>query len=211
MHLNKNHKKASPCQLTYLQYISEFSTDIQHIEGRENIVADTSSRIEEISLIDYDKVADEQNMDEEFQNLKTSAISLNFKQYTLPSGKSLWCETSTNNIRACIPESYSMKIFHELLNVSHHGIKSSVKHLLSKFIWPGIYKDAQLWIRSCIACQNSKINRHSKSSFDNFQLPSEGFCDIHIDLIGPLPPSNENIYCLTCIDWYSNWMEAMST
>ncbi|GBO02193.1 Retrovirus-related Pol polyprotein from transposon 412 [Araneus ventricosus] len=35
------------------------------------------------------------------------------------------------------------------------------------------------------------------------------FCVVHIDLIGPLPPSRGNIYCLTCIDRFSNWMEAI--
>ena len=87
--------------------------------------------------------------------------------------------------------------------------KLSVKLLSSKFIWPSIRKNVQLWIRSCMACQKYKINRHTKSSFGDFQLPPERFSDVHIDLIGPLPPSNENIYCLPCIVWYSNWMEVI--
>ncbi|GBM47571.1 hypothetical protein AVEN_90278-1 [Araneus ventricosus] len=42
-----------------------------------------------------------------------------------------------------------------------------------------------------------------------FEVPSGRFCVVHIDLIGPLPPSGGNIYCLTCIDRFSNWMEAI--
>lgn len=32
---------------------------------------------------------------------------------------------------------------------------------------------------------------------------------VHIDLIGPLPPSEGMTYCLTCIDRFSCWMEAI--
>ncbi|GBN76389.1 Transposon Ty3-I Gag-Pol polyprotein [Araneus ventricosus] len=56
----QKNEKASPRQLRHLQYISEFSTDIRHICGKENIVADSLSRIESISEIDYDKIADAQ-------------------------------------------------------------------------------------------------------------------------------------------------------
>ena len=58
-----------------------------------------------------------------------------------------------------------------------------------------------------MACQKSKIIRHTKSSFEDFQLPSERLSGVHIELIGSLPPSNGNVYCLICIDWYPNWME----
>ncbi|GBN55433.1 Retrovirus-related Pol polyprotein from transposon 412 [Araneus ventricosus] len=79
----------------------------------------------------------------------------------------------------------------------------------SKFIWPSIKKDVQLWTRTCIPCQKAKINRHTKTKLGEFEVPSGRFCVVHIDLIGPLPPSRGNIYCLTCIDRFSNWMAAI--
>ncbi|UYV67906.1 hypothetical protein LAZ67_5002464 [Cordylochernes scorpioides] len=45
--------------------------------------------------------------------------------------------------------------------------------------------------------------------FGKYQEVDERFSVIHIDLIGPLPPSNGNIYCLTCIDRYISWMEVV--
>lgn len=41
-------EKASPRQQRQLQYVSQFSTDIRHIAGKDNIVADTLSRIETV-------------------------------------------------------------------------------------------------------------------------------------------------------------------
>ncbi|GFX87594.1 transposon Ty3-I Gag-Pol polyprotein [Trichonephila clavipes] len=82
--IHQNNEKASPIQLHHLQYISQFSTNISRISG-ENIVADSLSRIESISEIDYDKIADAQVDNEELNKLRLKP-SLNFKQYPLDSG-----------------------------------------------------------------------------------------------------------------------------
>lgn len=42
-------RKASPRQLRHLDFIGQFTTDLRHIAGDENIVADTLSRINVIS------------------------------------------------------------------------------------------------------------------------------------------------------------------
>ncbi|UYV67984.1 hypothetical protein LAZ67_5002702 [Cordylochernes scorpioides] len=195
-------RKASPRQLQQLHFISQFSTEICHISGQDNVVADTLSRIEELTLIDYDVIADEQILDSELNNLQTNVqTSLKFKQYPLPSGKQFWCNTSTANIRPYLPNSHRMRMFHQIHGLSHPRIRSTIK--------PSIRKDVLQWSRDCGACQRNKINRHTKNIFGTFQMSTEKFNDIHIDLVGPLPPSNNYIYCLTCIDRYSNWMEAI--
>ncbi|UYV84003.1 hypothetical protein LAZ67_X000860 [Cordylochernes scorpioides] len=203
-------EKASPKQLRQLHFISQFSTEICHISGQDNVVADTLSRIEELTLIDYDVIADEQILDSELNNLQTNVqTSLKFKQYPLPSGKQLWCDTSTANIRPYLPKSHRMRMFHQIHGLSHPGIRSTIKQMTQRFICPSIRKDVLQWSRDCRACQRNKINRHTKTSFGTFQMSTEKFNDIHIDLVGPLPPSKNYIYCLTCIDRYSNWMEAI--
>ncbi|GBN21598.1 Transposon Tf2-11 polyprotein [Araneus ventricosus] len=200
--------KAAPRQARQLNYISQFSTDIKYIKDENNIVADTLSRVTEVSSIDYDQITDAQTQDEELKSLQT-ITSLNLKEYPLPSGKYLWCGTSTSEIRPYIPQAFRKQIFHHIHGLSHPGIKSTIKLMNSKFIWPSIKKYVQLWTRTCIPCQKAKINRHTKTKLGEFEVPSGRFCVVHIDLIGPLPPSRENIYCLTCIDRFSNWMEAI--
>ncbi|GFX39305.1 hypothetical protein TNCV_3860281 [Trichonephila clavipes] len=68
-----------------LQYISEFSCTIQHVLGKDN-VADALSRIESISEINFDAIAEEKARDKELQQLLHSN-SLKFKPSTLLSGK----------------------------------------------------------------------------------------------------------------------------
>ena len=46
----QNPAKASPRQFRHLDFIGQFTTDIQHVSGIENVVADTLSRIDEITI-----------------------------------------------------------------------------------------------------------------------------------------------------------------
>ncbi|GFX83032.1 retrovirus-related Pol polyprotein from transposon opus [Trichonephila clavipes] len=65
------------------------------------------------------------------------------------------------------------------------------------------------WARTCIPCQKCKVHRHTKSKFGEYEVPDTRFSVIHIDLIGPLPPSQGMTFCMTCIDRFSCWMEAV--
>ncbi|RWS24397.1 pol polyprotein-like protein [Leptotrombidium deliense] len=70
-------------------------------------------------------------------------------------------------------------------------------------------KDIRNWCRCCIACQSSKIYRHTKSNLASFSPPEARFAHIHIDLIGPLSLSDGSRYCLTIIDRFTRWPEAI--
>ncbi|CAB0008306.1 unnamed protein product, partial [Nesidiocoris tenuis] len=205
----QKNEKASPVQLRRLQYISEFSTDIRHISGKSNVVADTLSRIESVSIIDMEKVAEAQVSDPELPQLRNSQSSLQFKSFKLPNGSELWCDISTNTIRPFIPKSFRRIFFDQIHNLHHPGIKSSVKQMASRFIWPEIKKDVGEWAKTCLPCQKSKIGRHTSSPVMQFPQPDERFSVVHIDLVGPLPPSDGYLYFLSMIDRYTNWMEAI--
>ena len=49
--------KFSPRQFRYLNYISQFTTDVRHVSDVNNVVADALSRIESVESIDYKKLA----------------------------------------------------------------------------------------------------------------------------------------------------------
>lgn len=69
--------KASPRQLRQLDYIGQFTTDIRHVSGKDNVVADTLSRIEQVNTIDtldYNLLAEYQQTDDELDSfLKNSS------------------------------------------------------------------------------------------------------------------------------------------
>jgi cleavage and polyadenylation specificity factor subunit 1 len=64
-------------------------------------------------------------------------------------------------------------------------------------------------IGACTPCQRSKVTRHVKAPLGNFTLPSARFSHVHIDMVGQLPVSSGFRYCLTAIDRYTCWSEAL--
>ena len=43
-----------------------------------------------------------------------------------------------------------------------------------------------------------------------FSAPDARFDHVHIDLVGPLPPSKGYTYMLTCIDQFTHWPEVQT-
>ncbi|GFS37467.1 retrovirus-related Pol polyprotein from transposon opus [Nephila pilipes] len=86
---------------------------------------------------------------------------------------------------------------------AHPGVKSTIKLMTEKYVWSNIKKQVREWAKVCITCQKCKVTRHTKSKFGEYQAPDERFSVVHLNLIGPLPPSEGMMYCLTCIDRFS--------
>lgn len=63
------------------------------------------------------------------------------------------------------------------------------------------------WSKECLNCQKSKINKHTKSPITKIKIPNGRFEHIHLDIVGPLPPSHGYRYLLTIIDRFSRWPE----
>ncbi|GFW83949.1 transposon Tf2-9 polyprotein [Trichonephila clavipes] len=204
--------KCSPRQIRQLDFISQFTTNIVHIPGSDNIAADVLSRVSAItfpSQIDYDCIAETQQTDQELHTLIASGTSLELKKVTFPnSSTEIMCDLSTGTARPYIPKQHRQDVFSAMHNLSHPGIRRSVHLMKQRFVWPSISSDVAKWARHCLACQKSKIHRHTRSPLSSFQEPSQRFDHVHLDLIGPLPPSNGYTYYPTMIDRFSKWPEA---
>lgn len=120
-----------------------------------------------------------------------------------------WCEISTKTPRPYIPTQLRKEIFKNVHNLAHPGVRASRKKVASKYFWPSMNKDCSSWAKTCIDCQKSKITRHTRSEFQKFELPTGRFEKIHIDLVGPLAPSNGFVQISTIIDRYTRWTEAI--
>ena len=100
-------------------------------------------------------------------------------------------------------------MFDSLHCLSHPGIRATLKLISARFVWPGINADVCRWTRSCVQCQRAKIHRHTTAPLSSFPTPDAHFDVIHIDLVGPLPPSQGFTYLLTCVDRFTRWPEAI--
>ncbi|GFU77735.1 retrovirus-related Pol polyprotein from transposon 17.6 [Trichonephila clavipes] len=95
--------KCSPRQIRQLDFISQFTTNIVHIPGSDNIAADVLSRVSAItfpSQIDYDCIAETQQTDQELHTLIASGTSLELKKVTFPnSSTEIMCDLSMGTAR----------------------------------------------------------------------------------------------------------------
>ena len=70
-------------------------------------------------------------------------------------------------------------------------------------------RDIKCWCRECHDCSASKVDRHTKAPLGSFEPPDRRFGDIHVDLVGILPSSEDQRYLFTIVDRYSRWPEAI--
>ena len=70
-------------------------------------------------------------------------------------------------------------------------------------------RDISDWCKACHECQQSKISRHNRLLPPDFTAPDGRFRHVHMDIIGTLPINNDFRYCLTIIDRFLRWPEAL--
>ena len=207
----------SPRQSRHLSFISEFTTDLRHIEGEHNLAADTLSRVPVNELdttmtmsLDYDNMAALQENDPDIQAYHTAITGLCLQDIPVPgSSRTLLCDVSQHTPRPIVPKSLRCLVFDTVHNLAHPGVKPTQQLITQRFVWHGINKTVASWVKSCPACQLAKIHRHTIAPLDQFTLPKSRFDCIHIDIVGPLPQSHGHSYLFTIIDRFSRWPEAI--
>lgn len=207
-------KRGSPRQIRQLDFISQFSTSIVHVSGRENVVADTLSResvVDWKDKLDFLSIAVAQEEDVELQNLVTlDADSSRFVKRNVPgSGKAIVGVLSSGKFRPFIPSQFRELVLTKMHGVAHPGIKGTASLVKDRFFWPKIQRDCAEFVKVCIACQRSKVGRHTKSPLGSYQLATERFQHVNVDIVGRLPSSRGFEYVLTCIDRFTRWPVAI--
>jgi len=246
------HKAAEPWtarQQRHISYVSEFTTDIRHVAGKENVVADCLSRppeplsshrsthvasikapsgslatpdVEDSSggastsvavvapstwgRLDFNSIAEQQEECGQTQKLIHNP-SIQAKK-VLVDGLALWCDIATGVLRPLVPVQQRNKIFHMMHGLSHPGIRATKRLISSRFVWDGCAADVALWCRNCQDCARGKVTVQEKTEPAQIPVPAARFSHVHVDLVGPLPPSKEGYtHVLTVVDRSTRWPE----
>ncbi|BHF76143.1 hypothetical protein SprV_0501924100 [Sparganum proliferum] len=198
----------SPREVRHLDYISQFTADICYVRGSDNVVADALSRPDINTLTsDFDlaKLADLQTAGESIADLCTST-TLQLRDAPLPASPgTILCDWSTGTPRPVVPLPYRKVVFDHFHSLSHPGIRAGRKLIAARFVWPKMNSDIALWTKQCLACQKNKVHRHTFSPPSSFAVPDVRFNHVHLDLIGPLPPSCGYTHILTAVDRFTRW------
>ena len=142
--LSSKTDKHSPRTFRHLDYISQFTSDIRHIPGTENVPDDALSRLLVSSIltpssIDLTAMAPDQpaldSLDltsDEYSCCKSLQVSLPVSECTI------LCDTATGVPRSLVPEQHRRSVFDTLHSLSHPGVAASVKFITARFFWPNM-------------------------------------------------------------------------
>lgn len=215
--LTSNNSSYTAREIRQMAYISEYTSDIRFIKGKNNNVADALSRITvnhcntERLPIDFKGLAAAQNDDQELQHLRSTTTALVLEEIKIPEcDQTLVCDLSTGRPRPYVPTRFRQVVFDALHSLSHPGIRASQHLVSSRFVWPRMNTDVRNFAKTCSPCQRAKVHRHTLTPVGTFKLPDARFNNVHLDIVGPLPPSRDYRYVLTCVDRFTRWPEAMA-
>ncbi|XP_064472886.1 uncharacterized protein LOC135387718 [Ornithodoros turicata] len=97
-----------------------------------------------------------------------------------------------NEATVSIIQAFRRQVFDAFHCLAHPGIRATQRLISTPFLWPSMQKDVRHWTRTCLAYQRAKVHLHTSSPSAAFPLPEARFRHIHIDLVGPLPPSSDS-------------------
>ena len=158
--MKRNFDDCTGRRLWHLQYISEFTTDIQYIKDKDKDTPDCLSRPSDICAVfqhyetaDIEVIAASQTADKGFANLLQNPPSgLNFRRVAIPNSVlSVLVEDSTGIERILIPDKLTKKVFAQVHELAHTGGLKTLELIPARFYWPKMRQQILHFSRSCLA------------------------------------------------------------
>ncbi len=181
----------------------------------KGVPADALSRVEANAVlsdsppvIDFRAMAAAQESDPDVLQMRSSSLTLASMPLAV-SDSTILCDTSAGVARPLVPVAFRHAVFESLHSLSHPGIRATQRLVTTRYVWPRINADIRQWTRNCPRCQRAKVQRHTVTPLVAFPDDAARFDKIHVDIIGPLPPSRGYTYLLTCIDRFTRWSEVI--
>ncbi|GFN91724.1 Pol polyprotein [Plakobranchus ocellatus] len=215
----------TPLQTRHLSFSAEFTTDIQHIKSKFNVVADALSRLNTIGTtadaassnhlislttdplggdcINFDRLAKDQVNSQEMASYHTATTGLVLKDVDIGSS-TLLCDISMGAPRPVLSTPWTRRVFNKI-----HGVRPTQKAISQRFVWHGMRREIRQWCKACPDCQASEIHRHTRSPLSERLPPSDRFRSLHVDLVRLLPESQGMTYLFTIIHRFTRWPEAV--
>ncbi|KAI3499631.1 hypothetical protein L1887_35435 [Cichorium endivia] len=232
-------KEAKPRLIRWILLLQEFDLEIKDKKGSENVVADHLSRLPiHVNNTSKDEIRDSFPDEQLFSINKVPwfANYVNFlavgkmpahwtkqqqKHFLAHARRFIWDDPDLfkvgpdQMIRRCVPDHEIPDLLahcHSYACGGHFSAKKTGHRVLdSGFFWPTIFKDAHIFVKSCIKCQQvGGISKRDQMPLNPI-LVVEIFDVWGIDFMGPFPTSFGNLYILVAVDYVSKWIEAEAT
>jgi len=122
-------EKSTPRQFRHLDFIGQFTTDIRHVSGEGNVVADALSRVEEVQTpMDYVALARAQSDDEELEKFLQGEAGLRLEKIRIPgAGVEVYCDKATSTPKPFLTKPFRRAAFDLVHGLAHPGIRATSK------------------------------------------------------------------------------------
>jgi hypothetical protein len=107
---------------------------------------------------------------------------------------SLLGDVSTGVFHPLVPIQYREEVFQSLHSIHHPGVQATRRLIAARFCWQQMAKTITLMARACLFCQRGKVHKHVHLQPAEIPVSHRRFAHIHVNLVGPLPPSRTHTY-----------------
>ncbi|KAL5457235.1 hypothetical protein EMCRGX_G034481 [Ephydatia muelleri] len=193
--------------------LQEFDFTIKYRRGSSNANADALSRVPTIPStcagtvtvpeLTLEDVAQEQGKDEVLNVLCVVDGVLCCKYTPGPLEK--------EKIVPIVPLSLqptALKVNHDIISSGHQGVEKTLQRLKRTAYWIGMAKDTELYCRSCMVCQRSKLPMPTPVPMTNIPI-GHPWQMLAVDVLQVPVSSRGNRYLLVIQDYFTKWAEAI--
>jgi len=107
-----------------------------------------------------------------------------------------------------------LKEHHDPADIGHPGQHRMQELIKRTYWWPGLKEDVKKYVQGCVKCQQNKVQYQKRADkLHLLEIPEGPWQDISINIIGPLPRSNEMDAILVIVDCFTKMirLKAMTT
>ncbi|GJR65635.1 putative nucleotidyltransferase, ribonuclease H [Tanacetum coccineum] len=187
-------KKLSPKQASWQDLLAEFDYQLEYKPGKANVVADALSHKTEFAAIAQfflqDRIKEGLEHDPLAKKITSLAKDGKTQRFWL-KGDMLFTKgdrlyvSKWGDLRRVI-----LKACHDSRWAGHPGIKRTLALVEGTYYWPGMEDDVETFVRTCLICQQDKIEqKKSGGLLEPLSTPKGPWESVSIDFITFLPKS----------------------
>merc|ERR1711951_128776 len=109
--------------------------------------------------------------------------------------------------RVVVPPAYRQDLIQAAHTVAHMGMNATQKSLESYFYWPGLHKDVEVALSSCVGCLHKYTSNLKKGEHYSKTLPPGKLHTVYVDLVGPVAVESKRKYLLTIMDAFTRYAD----
>lgn len=200
----------------WLFELQQYDFDLRYRKGQLNKVADALSRQGEVCQVQatqqcrwYNRMLQEvqtrpaDHPDYQIKNGQLFRHLLHNLDFRELDSREQW--------KLCVPKedrSEVMRRFHDEATAGHLGVAKTTARIAQLYFWPGMFQDIARYVRSCVQCLAYKVPPTKPAGQLNTEPVKAPWEQVTIDLIGPLPRSNQgHLWLFVMQDRFTKWVE----